>query len=111
MFINKSIFCICQNNDKGGILLFKISTHEQIYKIIDIKEAFSFVKCYDGNFLCCMTNLNNENLIVNYTFQNNSIIKINEIKEEGGNELFDLIELKDGKILSCGKDGSIKIWK
>ena len=63
----------------------------------------------DGTFLCSGKE-NNDFKIIKFKYENDDLKKISEINQASNDTIYDVIELYDGSIISCGNDNLIKIW-
>ena len=106
--INENILCVC-NYDELGLILFNINSRELIKKITGLQNIYAFIECMDGNFLCTAKE-KNDFKIIKFKYENNDLKKISEINQASTNLIYDVIELYDGSIVSCGYDNLIKIW-
>jgi hypothetical protein len=90
--------------------MIKISSHKIIKYVVGVKTVFSINKCLDGLFLCSIEDENDNNCLVKYTFIGQKFrIIINKVSAHES-EIYSSVELKDGVVVSAGKDGLIKFW-
>ena len=107
--INDNILCVGGVNCKGFYII-NILSHKIIKIIIGIKTVFSINKCLDGLFLCSIEDEDNSNCLVKYNY-NSQKFKIVICKENAHQEeIYSCVELKNGIVVSGGKDGLIKLW-
>ena len=106
--INENILCV-GNYDSQGLFLFNINTREIIKKINGFQNSYAFIECMDGTFLCGAKE-NNDFKIIKFKYENDDLKKINVINQVSTSYIYDVIELYDGSIVSCGNDNLIKIW-
>ena len=114
---------MCLFNDDillvGGFLaLYSIDVkkHELINTFKMDGGIWCIKKCLDGNILCSVYNLNNNNHIMKYKYDKENLTTIFEKRRAQNNTIYNCIELSNGLIVSGeggGKADSfeIKIWK
>ena len=98
--------------ESSGIYLINTLKHEVISIVNNnIKEVNSFLKLSNGNILIGCKDENNANSLIEYKFYNNNLIKINSKENSHKKDIYSLIEMKDGTIVSSSADVYIKFWK
>ena len=98
--------------ESSGIYLINTLKHEVISIVNNnIKEVNSFLKLSNGNILIGCKDENNANSLIEYKFYNNNLIKINSKENAHEKDIYSLIEMKDGTIVSSSADVYIKFWK
>ena len=108
--IDVDLLCVGGRNSKGFYLI-KISTHQIIKNILGPKTIYSIYQCFDGLFLCSITNENGNCAIVKYKYENQNLSKIVEKEKIHEKRILTCIELNDGIVASAGDDKLIKLWK
>ena len=107
--IDNDILCVGGRNSKGYYMI-KISSHKIIKYVVGVKTVFSINKCLDGLFLCSIEDENDNNCLVKYTFIGQKFRIIINKESAHESEIYSSVELKDGVVVSAGKDGLIKFW-
>ena len=64
----------------------------------------------NGNILIGCCDENNKYNLIEYKYENNNLIKILSKDNAHSNNIFGLIEMNDGMIISCSSDNIIKYW-
>ena len=107
--LEDDILCV-RGNDSKGFYLIKISTHQLIKNILGPKIILAVNECLDGLFLCSIEDENDNNCLVKYTFIGQKFRIIINKESAHESEIYSSVELKDGVVVSAGKDGLIKFW-
>jgi len=108
--IDKDLLCVGGKNSKGFYLI-KISTHQIVKNIPGPQVIYSIYECFDGLFLCSITNENGNCSLVKYKYENQNFDKIVEKEKIHGGNIYTCVELNDGTVASGGGDNLIKLWR
>ena len=100
----------------GVISLIDIKKYELIMKFEIDGVILSLNKSLDENIFCSIFNLNRNNHIIKYHYDNGNLVKIYEKKKAHNNPIFNCFQLKNGIIVSAeGRKNTdsyqIKFWK
>ena len=107
--LENDILCVGGSKSKGFYLI-KISTHQLIENILGPKEIISIIKCLDGFFLCSIVDEEDNNSLVKYRYDNLKLEKVFQKEKAHNGEIWSILELNDGSIVSAGADNLIKLW-
>lgn len=115
--INSStvLIYICDKNLIDGDIFLIDTFKKKVISQTRLKLLiFSIIKLRNGDLLCGAMEeyiyYNNRSKIVTLTLENNNLTIINS-QVCHTNLIRGILELKNGKIISLGDEGSIKIWK
>ena len=107
--LENDILCVGGSKSQGFYLI-EISTHQIIENILGPKEIISIIKCLDGFFLCSIVDEEDNNSLVKYRYDNLKLEKVFQKEKAHNGEIWSILELNDGSIVSAGADNLIKLW-
>ena len=108
--INDNILLI-GGYSSGGIYIINTDNYQiisQVHK--NIKYVSSIIELMNGNILIGCYDENNKHSLIEYKYENNDLIKILSKDNAHSSNIYGLIEMNDGMIISCSQDYSIKYW-
>ena len=108
--INDNILLI-GGYSSGGIYIINTDNYEiisQVHK--NIKYVYSIIELMNGNILIGCYDENNKYSLIEYKYENNNLIKILSKDNAHSSNIYGLIEMDDGMIISCSADNIIKYW-
>jgi WD40 repeat protein len=115
---SKNSICLIHDNylliggyeNNKGIYLININNHETIKNIVStLNYVCSIFELLNGTILVGAFE-NHKFCLINYKFVNDNLIKIKSKESAHKGEIFDIIGLEDGTIISCSDDSTIKFW-
>ena len=121
--LNKSLNLICMVNDnilfvakrENGMYLIDINKYEIIANIFKKFKLYSVIRLRNGNILIGYKDKKEQNSIIEYKYKsdnnNNNLLKVNETENAHEEKINGLIEMKNGTIITCSYDKTIKFWK
>ena len=108
--INDNSLLIGGYENNKGIYLINIINHQIIKNIVPtLNYVYSIIELINGTILIGAFE-NNKYCLINYKFENYDLIKIKSKESAHKGEIYDIIGLDNGIIISCSDDSTIKFW-
>ena len=108
--INDNILLI-GGYSEGGIYIIDTDNYQIVLQVYNnIKHINSIIGLKNRNILIGCSDESNKCSLIEYKYENNNLIKILSKDNAHSDEIYGLIEMDDGMIISCSADKSIKFW-
>ena len=109
--INENILLI-GGYSSNGIYIINTDNYQLISQIEKGKKSYvySIIELMNGNILVGCQDENSKYSLIEYKYENNTLIQLISKDNAHTSYILGLIEMDDGVIVSCSSDKKIKFW-